>query len=98
MFLNKWGREELDSNVGRKKGSAYYWDQLVKLYNDGSYVPTECVEFKHHVTSCGTDSRYSTKMLSEYRTDGRQPAYQIWTALKGNYVLFHNKYVPSERT
>ena len=55
MLFAKWTRAELDSNKGRK-GKAYYWDQLAKVYNDGSYVPPECAEFKDHVASCGTAS------------------------------------------
>ena len=89
MLFKKWKRSELDSNVGRK-GAAYYWDQLAKLYNDGSYVPIECAEFKDHVDSCGTASTYSTRMLPEYRAGDNLRTK--WTSLKAGYALFHANY------
>ena len=86
MLLKKWKCAELDASAG-KKGVAYYWDQLTKLYNDQSYVLTD------HVASCDTETTYSTKMLPEYRHGNNLRTK--WTLLRSSYALFHSKYTRS---
>ena len=92
MLLKKWDRAEVDASAG-KKGVGYYWDQLAKLYNDQSYVPTECAAFQDHVASCDTEATYSTKMLPEYRHGNNLRTK--WTLLRSSYALFHSKYTRS---
>ena len=66
MLFQKWTRADLDVKAGGK-GAASYWDEVAKLFNDKSYVPEECAEFKVHVASCGTAASYSTGLVPEYR-------------------------------
>ena len=37
MLFQKWTRSDLDVKAG-KKGAAFYWDEVAKLFNDKSYV------------------------------------------------------------
>ena len=89
MILREWTRAELDAKAG-KKGVAYYWDQLAQLFNNTSYVPAENTDFADHVTSCGTEARYSTGLVPEYR-NGDQLRTK-WTALRSSYALFHSRF------
>ena len=89
MLFKKWTRADLDARAGRK-GQAYYWVQLGKLYNNKDYQPEDNEIFADHVDSCGTASIYSTRYVPEYRTGDNLKTH--WTGLRANYAVFYSKY------